>query len=94
LNGKLLVWWIYPDRSGFLRWFRGFVDEALRVCLEGVVQSVLTGGMNCVSLPVVHLVWRHEADADLGKRLLMATLPGECLSSWLGAWKTPSECLL
>ena len=28
------------------------------------------------------------------KRLLMATLPGECLSSWLGAWKTPSECSL
>ena len=26
------------------------------------------------------------------KRLLMATLPGECLSSCLGAWKTPSEC--
>ena len=41
------------------------------VCLR---QDILTGGMDGVGLAVMHLVWGHQADADV---MVILVVPGE-----------------
>lgn len=57
-----------------MRWFGRFVNESFWVDLECVAESVLARRMNCVSLSVVHLVRRHQANAEV---VMIAIVPLE-----------------
>ena len=65
---------IDPDRSGFERRLRWPVDEALGVQLECLIKDRLAGGVDFIGLPVVDLVGRHQADAEM---MVVAVVPGE-----------------
>jgi hypothetical protein len=40
-------------------------DEAFRVSVEGAIEGVLAGGVDCISLTLMHLIGRHQADASV-----------------------------
>ena len=56
------------------RWHGCFAHKAFRVCLIGLCQDVLTGGMDGVGLAVMHLVRGHQADAEV---MVILVVPGE-----------------
>jgi hypothetical protein len=41
------------------------MHEAFRVCLVCLGLDVLAGSMDGPGLAVMHLVWRHQSDADV-----------------------------
>ncbi len=55
-------------------WFGYFIDEAIRVVLEGLIEGFLSCGVNLVGLSIVDLVGRHQADADV---VMLLVVPGE-----------------
>ena len=63
-----------PGCRGFRRRFWRAADEALRVCLVGLYQDLLAGGMDDVSLAVMHLVGRHQSNTDV---VVILVVPGE-----------------
>ena len=74
MHNELAARWIDPDFGGFERWLRRPIDEALRVQLERLVEDRLAGGVDFIDLPVVDLVGRHQADAEM---MVVAVVPGE-----------------
>src|ERR1700760_2869281 len=66
--------WVDPSLGGHRRRHGGFAHEAFRVGLVCLRQDVLTGGMNGIGLAVMHLVWGHQADADV---MVILVVPGE-----------------
>src|SRR5208283_3501356 len=46
-------------------------DEAFRVSVEGAIEGVLAGGVDCVSLTVMYLIGRHQADASVVMLLIV-----------------------
>jgi hypothetical protein len=78
LDVDLLGWRVDPNYRRFLRWLGGFVDEALRVCPKGVVESIPACRMNRVSLSIVHPVRRHQANA---KMMVVAIIPLEKITT-------------
>ena len=46
-------------------------DEAFRVSVEGAIEDVLAGGVDCISLTVMHLIGRHQADASVVMLLIV-----------------------
>ena len=50
------------------------MNEAFRVCLVCLGQDVLAGGMNDLGVTVMHLVRRHQSDANV---MMILVLPGE-----------------
>lgn len=65
MNGELLVRRINPDGGRFSRRLGRLVDEAVWISVEGLVEDFLTGGMYFVCLPIMDLIRRHEADAEM-----------------------------
>jgi hypothetical protein len=52
-----------PDSSRDLGWFGTLADESLWGSEKRGVERCLAGGVDCVGLPEVDLVGRHQADA-------------------------------
>ncbi len=48
--------WINPCGGWFVGWCWGFVDEALRIFAERLIERDLPGGVDGVDLTVVHLI--------------------------------------
>ena len=63
-----------PDGSRDLGWFGALADEPLRGVEKRSVERGLAGGMDCVGLPEVELVGRHQADACV---MMVFIIPGE-----------------
>ncbi len=63
MNWRLGFWRIDPDGGGLFGWDGLGFDEAVGVGLEGVVEGLLTFGVNLAGLSEMDLVWGHEADA-------------------------------
>jgi hypothetical protein len=57
--------WVDPGLGRHGRRHGCFAHEAFRFCLVCLRQHVLAGGMDGLSLAVVHLIRRHQSDADV-----------------------------
>ena len=62
---ELLVGRIDPYGGWFCGRHGRFVDEAVGVGLEGLVEGFLSGGVDRIGLSVVDLIGGHQADADM-----------------------------
>ena len=62
-----------PDRSWDLGWFGTLADDPLRGAEKRGVKCGLAGGVDCVGLPEVDLVGRHQADACV---VMLFVIPG------------------
>jgi len=73
--------WIDPCGGWFCWQCWWLVDEALWVVSAGAIESFLSGSVNGISLAVMDLVWRHEADAAVVVVLVVPVeeLPAEGL---------------
>ena len=63
-----------PDGGRDLGWFGVVADEPLRGVEKRGVERGLAGGVDCIGLPEVDLVRRHQGDAGV---MMVARLPGE-----------------
>ena len=64
-------WWIDPGGGWFVRRCWCFVDEALWVVAERVIEGVLACGVNGIGLTVVDLVRCHQADPGMVMVLIL-----------------------
>jgi hypothetical protein len=71
---------------GFCGRFGLLSDEAFRVSVEGAIEGVLAGGVDCISLTVMHLIRRHQADASVVMLLIVPV--GEAAAERLGILDT------
>ena len=58
-------WRIDPSCGWFGWWCWWPFDEALWVLVESTIECFLAGGIDGVGLAIMHLIWRHQADADM-----------------------------
>ena len=65
---------IDPDRGRFEWWLGRPIDEALRVQLECLIEDCLARGVDFIDPPVVNLIGRHQADAEM---MVVTVVPGE-----------------
>jgi hypothetical protein len=73
----VLLWFlgrVDPDGSRDLGRFGVVADKPFGCFEERVVQGDLAGGLDCVGLPEVDLVWRHQADSCV---MMVLVIPGK-----------------
>ena len=73
MDGLRVLWRIDPDSGRDLRGFGALADEPLRRAAERGVKRGLSGGIDCVGLPEVDLIGRHQADACV---VMVLVIPG------------------
>ena len=61
----IATWRIDPSCDRLCRWFGLLSDETFGVSAEGAVERYLARGVDGISLTIVHLVGRHQADAGV-----------------------------
>jgi hypothetical protein len=77
-RGWFVRWRVDPCGGWFVRRRRCFVDEALRVFAERVIEDLLAGGVNGIDLAVMHLVRGHETDPGM---VMVPVVPVEELTA-------------
>ena len=73
---ELLIGRIDPNGGWFCGRHGGFVDEAVGVGLEGLIECFLSGGVDHIGLSVVDLIGGHQADAEMVVILVVAVEEG------------------
>ena len=69
-----LLWRVDPDSCRDLWWFWALANEPLRRAEKCCIESVLAGCVDCVGLPEVDLIWRHQADTCV---VMVFVIPSE-----------------